>query len=152
MSTIPPPDRTVRPLIDVIGPPSPETCRRLVVLLKLAEPSTGGARQKIVASADRGQIYVIAFSTGVIKVGQSKDGKRRVAQHRSDSAKHGVSIDHVWVSPLHLNYEGNEGELIAFCRRSGGRVAGGNHQSEYFTGVDFAAVQAFAESLVGIPK
>ncbi|GHE28642.1 hypothetical protein GCM10017673_33910 [Streptosporangium violaceochromogenes] len=28
----------VRPLIDVIGLPSPETCRRLVVLLRLAEP------------------------------------------------------------------------------------------------------------------
>jgi hypothetical protein len=27
-----------RPLIDVIGLPSPETCRRLVVLLGLAEP------------------------------------------------------------------------------------------------------------------
>ncbi|MGW4424001.1 hypothetical protein [Streptosporangium sp. NPDC004631] len=31
----------IRPLIDVIGLPSPETCRRLVVLLRLAEPRMG---------------------------------------------------------------------------------------------------------------
>jgi len=35
-------NRRVRPLIEVIGLPSPETCRRLVILLGLAEPKKKG--------------------------------------------------------------------------------------------------------------
>lgn len=92
-----------------------------------------------------GFIYVIAFSTGVIKVGRTLDLDKRLGQHDVECARHGVRIVERWTSPAHPAWEANERALVAFCSSTAGERQG---KSEYFTGIDFHMVKEFAMGLI----
>lgn len=89
-----------------------------------------------------GYVYVIKFSTDVVKVGQTLDLRRRFAEHRRDASAYGVVITNYWVSPAHDNYLDNEIALIGFCDGFGGRA-----KREYFHDIDFDMVVRFARSM-----
>ncbi len=94
----------------------------------------------VISRADRageGFIYVIRFSTGAIKVGQTVEPQVRLNKHRRDAEAYRVTVVDYWVSPQHSNYLTNETLLIDRCRQIGVGV-----KKEYFHGMDFAdAVQ-----------
>lgn len=69
----------------------------------------------IVPADGIGYLYVIEFSTGVIKVGQTRDPQRRLGEHRRSAGAFGVSITQFWLSPPHANYLETEAALIIDC-------------------------------------
>lgn len=89
-----------------------------------------------------GFVYVITFSTGVVKVGQTIDLRRRFAEHRRDAEAYNVVITNYWVSCAHVNYLDNEIELIGFCDGFGARA-----KREYFHDINFDVVVRFAVGL-----
>jgi hypothetical protein len=89
----------------------------------------------------RGFIYVVLFTSGTVKVGQTINPRNRLRSHRSDGAAFGAQAVRVWVSPPHTNFSQNEDRLIRFCSRNGSRIKG-----EYFRGIDFAAAVKAAET------
>lgn len=92
-----------------------------------------------------GHIYVIAFDSGTVKVGRAADAAKRLAKHRNEAARHGVTATTEWSSPPHTDDAETEQKLIQFCREHGTLQPG---TSEYFVGLDFVAVREFAEQLV----
>lgn len=88
---------------------------------------------------DGGYLYVIALSSGLVKVGRSRNPRSRIDSHARNAAHHGAEISDLWLSPRHDNYEKNESRLIRLL----GSATVGN---EYFNVPFLAAVQA-AESL-----
>ncbi len=86
-------------------------------------------------------LYVVEFSTHVVKVGRSANPTARIEAHRRAAAKFGVSITQTWVSEPHPDSTPREAALIAFARlrypQSGG--------DEYFEAADFDAVVEFAQ-------
>lgn len=84
-------------------------------------------------------VYVLGFSTGSVKVGQSFDPARRIREHRRDAAAFGVVLVSFWVSPAHHNYLDNEVALIDGCAAVSDRV-----RREYFTGIKFTAAVKIA--------
>lgn len=92
-------------------------------------------------------IYVIAFDSGTLKAGRAADGAGRLAAHRREAARHGITVTSQWCSPpcnegAAVHYEQR---LLAFCASRGALRAG----LEYFHGMEFSEVQSFAETLVG---
>ncbi len=97
-----------------------------------------------------GQLYVIEFSTGVIKVGMSRNADRRLAQHKADAGRYFIEVADRWISDLHAGFRANERALIKWCcwKSTKGGSAGG----EYFLGLDYGAAVAVAEGLLrGMP-
>ncbi|WP_284740254.1 hypothetical protein [Amycolatopsis sp. RTGN1] len=91
-----------------------------------------------------GYVYAVEFSNRWIKIGETNNAKRRITnEHCTDAAKFGITITRSWVSPLHHERKVSEEALIAYCEQHGQRTAG----RERFAGVDFADLQAHAESL-----
>ncbi|MEV7975388.1 hypothetical protein [Streptomyces sp. NPDC086519] len=88
-------------------------------------------------------VYVIEFSSGVVKVGMASSAATRFAQHNNAARIHGSSIDRHWVSPPHVRAGANEKALIEFCKRRADVV----HGAEYFTGVEFDDVVTHAKGL-----
>lgn len=95
---------------------------------------------------DVGHVYVILFSSGVVKVGKAVSPDSRIGDHRYHAAIHGVTITDGMVSDEHPHHSKTERELIRFCAEHGSRIAVG---TEYFTGVDFEAVADFADQATG---
>lgn len=93
-----------------------------------------------------GYLYAIKFSTGTVKVGQTRDLFRRMGEHLRDSAAYGVAIVDYWHSEPHPNYLDNEADLIHGCRALGNRA-----KREYFHGTDFDAVVTIAAELSRVP-
>lgn len=75
-----------------------------------------------------GHIYVIEFSSGVVKVGKTTDPKRRLAAHASLARVHGGAIRASWMSQQICGYDDAERELIRLCAQVAGPVVG----REYF--------------------
>lgn len=100
------------------------------------------ARALVGAPTGRGYLYVILFSTGVVKVGQTRDPQRRFAEHRRQAEVFDVSIHDVWLSGEHDDYMTNETLLKAHCSRIATPI-----KPEYFRDVDFGTVVAFARSI-----
>ncbi|MGY1672177.1 hypothetical protein [Geodermatophilus sp. SYSU D00710] len=90
-----------------------------------------------------GYLYVIEFSLGVVKVGETNTPQARASFHERDVARFGGTMTRWWLSDLHLNYRENEAELIAAGRRLG-RLLGG---SEYFADCSFDDLVAVAQRL-----
>ncbi|MBG0826074.1 hypothetical protein HS048_36005 [Planomonospora sp. ID91781] len=91
-----------------------------------------------------GFIYVVAFDSGTVKVGQAADAATRLAAHRRDAARHGIKVAAEWSSSSHDAFLANERKLIDFCRQKGTPQAG---SSEYFIGLEFTEVRDFAAQL-----
>ncbi len=89
-----------------------------------------------------GFIYVILFSTGAIKVGQTVEPRTRLNKHRRDAEVYGVAIVDYWVSPQHANHVSSETLLIKQCRRVATPV-----KKEYFIGLAFADAVEIAGGL-----
>lgn len=78
-------------------------------------------------------VYVLGFSTGAVKVGQTFDPARRIREHRRDAAAFNVNLVSFWVSPAHKNYPANEAVLIAGCLAISPSV-----RKEYFPNLAYA--------------
>jgi hypothetical protein len=99
-------------------------------------------------SANAG-LYVVEFSTGVVKVGRATDVPSRIKQHRSDAAKFGVSMCRTWESPRHRHNVATERRLIESCADIA-VLAGGK---EYFR-IDFEHAVELAQKVdleAGVP-
>ena len=90
-----------------------------------------------------GYIYVIAFSHGTVKVGQTTHISSRLGTHRGNAKSFGVTVTDWWASPIHTEWRQNEEALKAIARNLGGTPS----SPEYFTGVDFAAIVDEARKL-----
>jgi hypothetical protein len=87
-------------------------------------------------------VYVLGFSTGAVKVGQTFDPARRIREHRRDAAAFNVNLVSFWVSPAHKNYLANEAELIAGCLAISPSV-----RKEYFPNLAYADAIKVARGL-----
>lgn len=71
-----------------------------------------------------GYVYVLEFSTGIVKIGKTRNPRARIATHVEDAKKFGATVDQLWLSEWHENYSDNEQALLrAF---GGDSVAHGN--------------------------
>lgn len=96
-------------------------------------------------------VYVLQFSSGVVKVGYTANPAQRLKQHADTAQQHGGDITKHWVSQPHAQANENERRLIAFCADRAPRVTGNEKAGEYFTGLDFEEVLAYAKSLPYVP-
>lgn len=78
-----------------------------------------------------GYLYIIEFSTGLLKVGKTRNPAKRLDQHRHHAEAFGLSITRYWVSEAHDNYGENELRLISDMHEIGGV----SNLVEYFSGV-----------------
>lgn len=78
-------------------------------------------------------VYVLGFSSGAVKVGQTFDPARRIREHSRDAAAFNVNLVDFWVSPAHQNYLANEATLIAGCVAVSPSV-----RKEYFPNLAYA--------------
>jgi hypothetical protein len=123
---------------------SPELLADLAEIQGQIDILSGTARRG--RAGDVGHVYVIQFSTGVVKVGKAVNPESRIGDHRHNAAVHNISITDGFVSVAHPGHSKTERELIKFCAHHGTRTAAGN---EYFTGIDFEAACSFADEIVG---
>lgn len=93
--------------------------------------------------SDEGFVYVIEFSFGTIKVGQTRNARMRMRQHFKDALKFGGGIRNMWVSDSHPEWGENELALIRACAAATDAVGG----VEYFPGLDYESVIEFAQQL-----
>ncbi|MEU0818998.1 GntR family transcriptional regulator [Streptomyces mirabilis] len=92
-------------------------------------------------------IYVVHFNVGVIKVGFTRKPTDRIIRYRSTLSPFGITIADLWFSEPHEQAEDNESSLLGFCRSQAEQV----RKREYFTGIDFRQVVAFAAKLPCTP-
>ena len=59
-----------------------------------------------------GYVYVLEFSTGIVKVGKTRNPRARIATHVDDARKFGATVDQLWLSEWHENYSENERLLL----------------------------------------
>lgn len=88
-----------------------------------------------------GYIYIIRFSTGVVKAGKSSNPRGRIGAHLNDAQKFNAEIDQLWLSVRHRNYSENEKMLLS-------RMGDPSHGFEYFSGMSFEEVVETAESFL----
>jgi len=84
-------------------------------------------------------LYVLLFSTGIIKVGVSYHGQSRIKQHVYEAQKYGVSVIRNYIS---LNPKVTEKELIDYCSSISNRHVG----KEYFSELNFDDAVSFIEA------
>lgn len=94
-------------------------------------------------TADTGHLYAIRFSSGTVKVGQSRDVSHRLAQHMAAAAVHEVTAQCIWISEPVDRLEERERELLAFCLAHWPLVAGG----EYFRRAEMAMIIKRADDM-----
>jgi len=99
--------------------------------------------RRIEAEIAQGFVYVVEFTSGVIKVGKTADPAQRIANHTHLARVHGGDVRRSWISEEHYFCGRTERELIEYCTRVGELVAG----REYFR-ADFRAVRTRASLLV----
>jgi hypothetical protein len=88
-------------------------------------------------------IYVIEFASRTVKVGQTKDAPKRLADHVKSATIHRDRVVRSWFSEPHLGYQENERALIDYCARKWTLVTG----HEFFLEADFDDVVAYAQGL-----
>lgn len=91
-----------------------------------------------------GSLYVIEFSTGIVKVGRSENPTQRLQAHRGHAYSLGVAILYDWYSPVINNFIVAEQTLINWCVHR----ATTQRSAEYFTGIDPHEAVMFAETLI----
>jgi len=120
---------------------SEELVRDLMEIEQRIQASTGRRQDP----GDWGHVYVVQFSTGVVKVGKGVNPERRLANHSLQARIHGVAITASWTSVRHADHSRTERQLIDYCANHGTRIADGN---EYFTDVSFEAARDSAARLI----
>lgn len=96
-----------------------------------------------VARGQEAHVYIVEFSDGTVKVGYSARPTPRIRQHQDNAACFGIAIARHWVSAPHFGARKNELKLIAWGLVHAEAV----RKKEYFAGIDYAAIQAYAETL-----
>lgn len=83
-----------------------------------------------------GDLYVIKFSTSVIKVGKSSSGSARIRQHVNEAGRYLVKV-----VDSYIKYKARLGEdiLLDFCNKNGKLFYG----KEYFKDLSFNKVKEF---------
>lgn len=99
--------------------------------IKAATEESARLRREMRRRFDPGHLYIVQFSSGVMKVGKSASPDSRLEQH----AKAGF-IERTWVSAFHLGTSGTERKVLSYCAEHG-QLHGGR---EYFTGLNFTSV------------
>ena len=95
------------------------------------------------ANSPEGFLYVLEFSFGVVKVGQTARPKKRASEHDRAASRFGGHAIRWWLSKQHREYLINEVTLIQATRLIGQPT----DSAEYFTGCDFDAVVGIASKL-----
>lgn len=95
-------------------------------------------------SSGIGQLYVVEFTSGVLKVGKAVRADSRIATHALHARIHRGDIARSWASGRHAGYDETERRLISGCKRLGQNAFG----REYFRGVDFNTVCELAGRVV----
>lgn len=93
-------------------------------------------------SPDAGYLYIIEFSTGGVKVGQTARPRGRFNEHAGLARAFGVEVTRLWFSQLHTDYLRNERALIERCRLQATPV-----RKEYFPSLTFDAAHRIAVDL-----
>lgn len=88
-------------------------------------------------------VYVIEFTSGTVKVGQTRDARRRIGEHSKAAQAHGHTAARTWVSIPHVGYAANESALIAFCEERWTAAVG----REAFEAANFDVVVEYAQGL-----
>ncbi|WP_405673128.1 hypothetical protein [Streptomyces sp. NBC_01530] len=88
-------------------------------------------------------VYVIEFTSGTVKVGQTRDARKRIGQHAAAAQAHGHTVARTWVSIPHVGFAATESSLIAFCEERWVVAAG----REAFEAGDFDSVVEYAQGL-----
>jgi hypothetical protein len=88
----------------------------------------------------------LQFSNDVVKVGYTSRPTERMRVHVRAARQMGGQVAQSWVSAPHANARENERRLIAFCAAKAPRTTGAL-SGEYFAGINFRDVFAFASSL-----
>ena len=101
-------------------------------------------RRQRKAEFDDGYIYLVEFSSGVLKPGKTGTPESRLAHHARLGRFHGVTVTRSWVSERHVGCSRTERKLLRFCEDTATRLSG-----EYFRDVRFEIAQAFGEWVAG---
>lgn len=105
--------------------------------------------QKVPGKSDLGSyLYVIEFSSGVVKVGMTTSPAVRFTRHEKVARSQNASIGSYWISPPHVSTAANERALLNSCRRRAKSIGA----SEYFAGLVFAEAVELARSLKFEPR
>jgi hypothetical protein len=70
-----------------------------------------------------GYVYAVAYSTGAVKVGATRNPRSRANDLRIGAAQYGATITDAWLSRPHGEYQLNEGRLHSACAALGPRWA-----------------------------
>lgn len=108
-----------------------------------ASPSQALPAVSLGKGPGRGQLYVIEFSTGMVKVGKTGKGEARLDRHASDAAPYGATIANRWISAVHAGYDATEDVLILRCAAEAEQV-----KREYFRGITHARAVQLAEAVI----
>lgn len=95
------------------------------------------------SAARLGNLYVVEFSTGTVKVGRSRTPDQRIENHAGEARKFGVWITRRWVSTAHRSHFASERALIRACAAKGSLITG----REYFR-IDFDEAVRLAERAI----
>lgn len=124
----------------VLPTPNEGLTRGVVVLMAARQPTLPRLpRQSGLGS----YVYALKFNVGIVKVGLTNSPSRRIGSYLTYLLPFGISIEDRWVSEPHRRAEDNEAMLLGFCRARATEVT----SREYFSGVDFGDLTAFAETL-----
>ncbi|MGW4786170.1 GIY-YIG nuclease family protein [Streptomyces sp. NPDC004230] len=97
-------------------------------------------RENIRTSLER-YVYVLEFTSGTVKVGQTRNPANRFREHGNAAETHGHRITRSWTSAPHVEFQENESALIRFCSDRWVSASG----LEAFDGADFDAVVEYAQ-------
>lgn len=101
----------------------------------------GGAKRE-------GVLYILEFSSGLIKVGRTAQPKKRVETHlRHIRLYAGASLVRGWLSPFHENFLSTEAALIGRGHALSRSVQG----NEFLVGAPFPELVSFARTLLYLP-
>lgn len=98
-------------------------------------------RGKIPLKLESIELYVVLFSTGVIKVGEGKNAFKRVKAHITEASRFGVEVPKFFIE---RNPTTTEEKLIEFCMQNGTLYNG----AEYFKNLDYENVVSFVKRKV----
>jgi hypothetical protein len=90
-------------------------------------------------------VYCVAFSDGLIKVGHTRDVRRRTSAYRGQAGPFLVEVTSVWASAPVANGKAAEAALL----RAISEIAECTHGREWFRGATFCDVVSVAEGHLG---
>lgn len=89
-------------------------------------------------------LYVIQFSDGIVKVGQTRNMRQRYKYHQYWGRRTGRTVTDVDIDLRYGSALPDEKKLIAFCQERWPALEG---HREYFVGADFDEVWQFFRDL-----